>query len=78
MTLYHSEKNQNKVFGKGLGGEPFLRKVSPDIKYKLLYEYRGYFGDEFLLQKNRHESKCADLFSLSLSLSESHFLVCYV
>ena len=30
MTLYHSEKNQNKVFGKGLGGEPFLRKVSPN------------------------------------------------
>ena len=31
-----------------------------------------------LLFHNRHESKCADLFSLSLSLGESHFLVCYV
>ncbi|WP_303806315.1 hypothetical protein, partial [Ruminococcus flavefaciens] len=35
-------KNQIKVFGKGYGGEPFLRKVSPIINYKLLYKYHGY------------------------------------
>ena len=28
--LYHCEKNEIKVFGKGFGEEPFLRKVCPD------------------------------------------------
>ena len=32
-----------KVFGRGYGGEPFLRKVSPDKKYKLPYMHHGIF-----------------------------------
>jgi len=39
--LYY-RKNQLKVFGKGYGGEPFLRKVSPIINYKFLYKCHGY------------------------------------
>ena len=38
--LYY-RKNQLKVFGKGYGGEPFLRKVSPINNYKLLCRYCG-------------------------------------
>ena len=30
LKIYHCEKNEIKVFGKGFGEEPFLRKVCPD------------------------------------------------
>ncbi len=32
-----------KVFGKGFGEEPFLRKVFPDKELKFLYEYRRFY-----------------------------------
>ena len=37
--MLYNEKNQLKVFGKGFGEEPFLRKVFPD-KYDILYEHQ--------------------------------------
>ena len=38
----YEKKSAKKVFGKGYGGKPFFRKVSPIINYKLLYKYHGY------------------------------------
>ena len=38
----YEKKSAKKVFGKGFGGKPFFRKVSPDKKYDLLYKYHGY------------------------------------
>jgi len=37
----YEKKSAKKVFGKGFGGKPFFRKVSPDKKYDLLYKYHG-------------------------------------
>ncbi|WP_294413619.1 hypothetical protein, partial [uncultured Ruminococcus sp.] len=35
----YEKKSAKKVFGKGYGGKPFFRKVSPIISYKFLYKY---------------------------------------
>ena len=42
-----SEKNQIKVFGKGFGGKPFLRKVPPMSKHKFLCRYHGKGGETY-------------------------------
>ncbi len=45
-----------KVFGKGFGGEPFFRKVSPDICPVMLpYRYSPYcIGLRYYLQSSAH------------------------
>jgi len=51
QNLFYKKSPRNSLdthietFALFIEENPFLRKVSPDIKYKLLYKYRGYIGD---------------------------------
>ena len=69
---YHSGKNKNKVFGKGFGEEPFLRKVCPDnyvfTSTEALYKFVVFISEHNAADVERlhFKSLCIEGFELSL------------